>query len=152
MTRRSPHAPPPRFPWRKALRNAGVKGVEEAVIHGGVTALHFPEPNIVALAAAITFAGGFVFSFGGEVINHRADDPLFDARTTFLFDTTGVVAAYLLFVMPALALDQSLHPAIPGAYSYAALFLSAFLITVLRGLFCNMGWAREPEERELMQG
>jgi hypothetical protein len=124
-----------------------VKAVEETAIHCAVTAIHFPEPHTIALVGGISFAGVFAFSLGGEYINHRADDPVFDGRTTFLFDTTGVVLSYLLFVMPAIGLDQTLHPAIPGAYSYAALFLSAFLITVLRGLFCNMGWARESEDQ-----
>jgi hypothetical protein len=82
----------------------------------------------------------------GEYVKHRADDPspVFDGPTTFLFDVTGYIVCLLLFVVPALGLDHALRPhaVLPGLFGFAAMFLSAFLMPVLRGLLINLGVVR----------
>lgn len=143
--------PRPPFPWRRAIAGALTVGVGSGATTAGCAACTVPEPFTIATVGAIGFAGATLSNFGGEVVKHFADDPspLFDGRTRFLFDTTGYVICLLLFVVPALALDHALRPAapLPGYFGFAALFLSAFLMPVLRGLLINLGLAREEDPR-----
>jgi uncharacterized membrane protein len=154
MPQTHPDAPPPPFPWKKAWRNSIVKGAECATLGGAATAVTAPEPVTVAIVSAISFAGGVSFGMFGEYMNHKTDDPapVFDARTTLLFDTVGMVVCFLLFVIPAIRLDHALGLSDPQGWRffYMALFLSAFLVTILRGLMCNLGLAREADRRDLM--
>lgn len=152
MSRKNQPGQPPQFLWGKALRNAAVKGTETGAISAGTAAVTVPEPVTIATVGAVGFAGGALFALAGEFMNHWTDDPapVFDFRTTLLFDTTGLVLSFLLFVIPALQLDHAMNPgaALPGWFGYMALFLSSFLVTVLRGLLCNLGLAREEDERK----
>jgi hypothetical protein len=97
--------------------------------------------------------GSTVSSFTGEYVKHRADDPspVFDGPTTLLFDLTGYIICLLLFFVPAISLDHALRPdaALPSPFGFAALFLSAFLMPVLRGLLINLGLVRDGSARDL---
>ena len=121
-----------------------------AALTAATTAVTVPEPTTIATLAAVAFAGGAAFGLAGEYMNHRADDPapVFNGPTTLLFDTAGMVLSFLLFVVPALRLDLALRPddPLPGLFGFMALFLSVFLVTILRGLLCNLGLAREEED------
>lgn len=159
MTKTS--GPRPVFPLKKAIRNSANKGVTTGILAGGTKAAAFlPVVGVflgpaalvaIPVAAAVGFVGAAVVGFGGEIMNYMTDEPLpvFDSRTTLLFDTVGMIVCFMLFVIPALRLDLALSSStsLPGAFGYMTLFLSAFLITILRGLLCNLGIARESDDR-----
>ena len=142
----------PPFPWRRAAAGAVTVGIGTSGTAASCTAATFPDPATIATVAAIGFVGGTASNFCGEVVKHYFDDPapLFDGRTRLLFDTVGYVISLMLFVVPALALDHALRPAapLPGYFGFAALFLSTFLMPVLRGLLINLGLVREEDPRD----
>jgi hypothetical protein len=154
MGRRRRDKPP--FPWRKKLKEAGRNGLWWGGVGGAGAAVTVPEPFTILISAAIGFVGGTAAYFDGAYAAHRNDDPLpvFDRSTAFLFDTVLTILCLLFFVFPALYLDHTLRPnsflpgmrSLPGWFGFAAMFLSAFLIPVVRGLICNLGLAREADD------
>ncbi len=148
---KSPNALPALFPWLRAMSSAANAGAWAAAAAAGAAATNGVDQFNTALLAAIGFGGAAGSLLTGEFIKHRLDDPVpvFDGPTTLLFDTAGTVIGLLLFFIPALQLDRALHPntPVPGAFGFAALFLTAFLLPVLRGLLCNLGLV-QPEREE----
>lgn len=139
------------FNWRKARRTGAVFGVG-----GGVstiatkvaTTLILIEPitaTAVLLTAGITAICAGSTSMVAEYVNHKLDDPVFDTRTTILFDLIGLTFGFLLFVIPAMHLEVALRPgqALPGPLSILALSLTAFGVVLLRGLLMNLGIVRD---------
>ena len=144
--------PRPPFRWGVALAAAAAAGVVNAATAAGAAAVTVPEPTIIALLGGIGFAGGTVSSLAGGYVKHLLDDPspVFDGPTKILFDAVGYIVCLLLFVFPAFGLDHALRPAaaLPGSFGFAALFLSTFLMPVVRGLLINLGFARDADGRE----
>jgi hypothetical protein len=109
------------------------------------------EPVTIATAAVSAGALAAVTAMVGEVFNHYLDDPspLFDSRTTALFNIVGMTVCTLLFVVPASILDAVLasgQPAVlPGYFGMMAFALSGFLVAVLRGLLINLTMDRREE-------
>ena len=142
----------PRFPWGKAIRNAGVKGAD-AGAKAGIAASVTGEPTTILTIAGIAAGSAATGSFIGDIVNHFTDDPspVFDTRTTILFDLVGMTVCFLLFVIPAMILDATVNPAgaaLPGFYGILAFGFSAFLVSILRGLLINLGLVREEDEDE----
>jgi hypothetical protein len=151
VPQKNPDGRKPKFPWKKASKGAfraGCWGAATGAGSGSVTG----SPTKTVIFGVIGFVGGAGAHFHGEIVKHREDDPLpvFDDATTFLFDTVMMIVCLLLFVFPAMQLDRTVWPgeALPGYFGFAALFISCFLIPVMRGLICNLGLAREPYEGE----
>jgi len=149
-----------KFSAKKATRNTLIQAGLGAVLMGGVAAAaEFMIPGSstsladlwppVADAAWRTAASSIPVCYAGEYISHRLDDPtpVFDRRTTILFHVTGLLLCFLLFVVPALQLDHAIRESgpLPGLFGYFAFLLSVFLVTILRGLLCNLGLAREED-------
>jgi hypothetical protein len=147
----NPDGPKPPFRWGRTLKSSAALGSGAAGTAAATAAYTSGDPITVAVAAAIGFVGATTTNFAGEYMKHRADDPspVFDGPTTLLFDTAGYIICLLLFVVPALGLDHALRPgaSLPGLFGFAALFLSAFLMPVLRGLLINLGVARNADDR-----
>ena len=157
MSRRL-HAPQ-LAPWSakrrsRILKRAGRAGLETAIL-SGATAAVTAEPLTTTTIAAVGFIGGATILVAGECVNYWKDDPspAFGDDTVFLFDTAGLIICFLLFVLPACALDLSLidtepgtGAALPGALGFLALFLSVFLVTILRGLLVNLGVVRHVDD------
>lgn len=145
------------FNWIKARRTALVHGSGAGVL----TALAklaaiaiVPEPVLVEamLAASGIYAVGTAsIAVLGEYINYKFDDPspVFEARTTILFDLVGLSFGFLLFVIPAMQLDLALRPGapVPGYMALLAFCVTAFGVTVLRGLLVNLGIVRNTDDR-----
>jgi hypothetical protein len=113
----------------------------------GGTAVTTASHSAIALAGGIGLVGGAFAYFDAAWVAYRNDEPRFDSQTTFLFDTAATIVCILLFVVPAMRLDFEIKPnaPLPGLFGYAAMFLSAFLIPVTRGLLCNLGLVREAD-------
>jgi hypothetical protein len=135
--------PKPPFRWSRTSKRSVAVGAGNAATAAAAAAASGADPIAICVAAGIGFVGGGATDFVGEYMKHRADDPspVVDGPTTLLFDVSGYIICLLLFFVPALALDHALHPAspLPGFFGFAALFLSVFLMPVLRGLLINLG-------------
>jgi hypothetical protein len=153
---KNPNAPAPAFPWFRALGRAANAGAWSGAAAGGAAAVNGSRPLAIATAAAFAFAGTAAATYNGEVMKHRLDDPspVLDGPTAMLFDTAGMIIGLMLFFLPALQLDHALHPdwELPGAFGYAALFLTGFLLPVLRGLLINLGVARAEDSDRVRPG
>ena len=158
-SRRSPQP----APWSKAKAGKTLRGAARAGAElgfgAGVTAAVTGEPTLIAATAALGFAGGAVWKIGGDCVNYWKDDPspVFDADTVFLFEMVGMIICFLLFVLPAYRLDLIVQPEgiwpgvlapLPGYFGFLALFLSIFLVTILRGLLINLGIVRSEDDYE----
>jgi hypothetical protein len=158
MGRTNPGDPIKPFPFMKKLKEAARNGVWWGAAAGGTAAVTVPEPTVITISAAIGFVGGTISYLDSAWVAHRNDDPLpmFDKKTTFLFDLVLTILFLLLFVLPAIHLDYILRPnsllpglrSLPGWFGFAAIFLSAFLIPLIRGLICNLGLAREARDED----
>lgn len=152
MKRADPDKPPAPFAWGKAATGTLIMSVGGAATAAGSAAYTSGDSTTMAVVAGIAFAGTAAFGFLGEYIKHRADDPspVFDGPTTLLFDLAGYIVCLLLFYIPALGLDHAVRPAaaLPGLFGFAALFLSALLLPVLRGLLINLGLVRDARETD----
>jgi hypothetical protein len=148
---KKPDAPPQPFRWFRVTGQAVSAGAWSGAAAASAAAASGAGPVVIGKMATIAFVGTAGSTFSGEFMKHRLDDPLpvFDGPTTLLFDMAGTVIALLLFFIPALQLDRVLHPdeALPGVFGFAALFLTAFLLPVLRGLLCNFGLVRVEEDQ-----
>ncbi len=159
---KSRHSPQP-APWSiakagKTLRGAGRAGTNAAFLAGATAA---PSGELISIAtiAALGFAAGATANIAGVCINYWKDDPspVFDDDTVFLFDMVGMIICFLLFVLPAYQLDLIVQPEgiwpgaltpLPGYFGFLALFLSIFLVTILRGLLVNLGLVRSEDDYE----
>lgn len=148
--------PHPPFNWAKAGRTALVHGSGAGVL---TVLAKLAAAGLVAepVTATIMLTMGSIYAVGtasiavaGEYINHKFDDPspVFDARTTILFDLVGLSFGFLLFVIPAMQLDLALHPGgpVPGYVALLAFCVSAFAVVVLRGLLVNLGIVRNADD------
>ena len=139
------------FSWRKARRTAAVHGFfagAAAAATKVAIAWVMVEPisgTVVLTVTGITAVAIGSASLGGEAVNHKLDDPIFDARTTILFDLVGLTFGYLLFVVPAMQLEAALRSGheTPGAFALLALCLTSFGVVILRGLLMNFGVVRD---------
>jgi hypothetical protein len=155
VKRPNPDKPPAPFAWGKAATGTLVMSVGGAATAAGSAAYTSGDSATVAVVAGIAFIGTAAFGFLGEYVKHRADDPspVFDGPTTLLFDLTGYIICLLLFYIPALGVDHAVRPAaaLPGLFGFAALFLTALLLPVLRGLLINLGLVSSERESDLSQ-
>lgn len=145
------------FNWRRTRRTALVTGTAAgtATVLAKVAAVVIvAEP--VTMAAILTVSGIYFVctassTVAAEYVNHRLDDPspVFDARTTTLYDLVGLTFGFLLFVIPAMQLEHALRPGqlVPGPMALLAFCLTAFGVTISRGLLVNLGLVRNSDDR-----
>lgn len=156
MSRRKKEGPKLPFSIRKAARSSAVHagtGATFAALLAVGTGWLLVEP--VSGMVVLTEAGKAalemgLFAFAGEYVIHKLDDPVFDTRTTILFDLTGLTFGLLLFVIPALQLEATIRPGIhlPGALTLLVMGILSFAIVLLRGLLMNLGIVRDGESAE----
>ena len=155
-----PKKPPQKFSHRKTLRNGAVNATVAALGMGTLAAvLETVQPGasadmvqVVAEEAGTAAYGALVLTYAGEYANHKLDDPspVFDGKTTALYNMTGLTLCFLLFVLPALSLDHMVTDgnARVGMLTHMALWLSVFVITISRGLLINLGLVRAEDDIE----
>lgn len=144
------------FKWRKAGSTAAVHGVGNGVLGMSATAASawlLAEPisaTAVLVIGGIYGAGSAAIAVAGEYVNHRLDDPVFDTRTTILFDLVGLTFGFLLFVIPAMQLEAALRTSngTPGAFAFLTMLLTSFGVVILRGLLMNLGIVRDGENAD----
>jgi len=144
------------FNWRKARRTGAVFGIGGGVsvtlakVAGAMILIEPVTATAVLLTAGITAVCTGSTAVAAEYVNHKLDDPVFDARTTILFDLVGLAFGFLLFVIPAMQLEVALRPGspTPGPFAVLALCFTTFGVVVLRGLLMNLGIVRDGERLE----
>lgn len=141
------------FSWGKAARNSISSGVA-AVVTGGLVAAQNDDPVIISLVVSVTFGSTVVGTFVGEFTNSIYDDPhpVFDHRTTVLFNLVGMIVCFFVFVVPAMILGALVTPGtylIPGFFGYVAFGLSGFFVAIVRGLLVNLGLVHDENGDDL---